>query len=68
MNKNIWTTDKAVRIVIAIALVALYLTNMIPGNRAIVALVVAVVLIATSLVGFCGLYTLLGINTCPLKK
>jgi uncharacterized membrane protein YuzA (DUF378 family) len=24
--------------------------------------------LATGLVGFCGLYTLLGISTCPMKK
>lgn len=68
MHQNIWTTDKAVRIIIALGLFVLYFTNMIPGNRAIVALVVAIGLIVTSFVWFCGLYTLVGINTCPLKK
>lgn len=30
--------------------------------------VAAVVLTLTGAVGFCGLYKVLGINTCPLEK
>lgn len=35
---------------------------------AIVFIVIAIVLIATGALGFCGLYKLLGINTCNIKK
>lgn len=68
MKKNIGTIDKIVRIIIAVVIIVLYALNIISGTLAIVLLVIAAMFIVTSITGFCGLYTLIGINTCPLKK
>ena len=57
-------TDKIVRIVIAISVIILYLMNWISGTLASVLLVFSVIFIVTSFIGFCPLYTILGINTC----
>lgn len=62
------TPDRVIRVLLAIAIVALYYTGLISGTVAIVLLVVAGVFILTSLVSFCPLYRLVGINTCPVKK
>ncbi len=67
MKKNIGSTDKWIRVIIALIIIALYFGNVITGTLAIVLLVVAGVFILTGFVGFCGLYTLLGINTCSKK-
>lgn len=67
MKKNMGTTDKLIRVIIAIVLLALYYTGVIQGTWAIVALVVALIFALTSLVSFCPLYTLFGINTCKTK-
>lgn len=67
MKKNVGTTDKWIRVIIALIIVALYFGNVITGTLAIVLLVVAGIFILTGFVGFCGLYTLLGINTCTKK-
>ena len=64
MKKNVGTTDKWIRIIIALIIVALYIANVISGTLAIVLLIVAGMFIITGFVGFCGLYTLLGISTC----
>ncbi|GAB1474427.1 hypothetical protein MASR2M69_18680 [Bacteroidota bacterium] len=64
MKKNVGTTDKWIRIIIALIIVALYFANVISGTLAIVLLIVAGMFIITGFVGFCGLYTLLGISTC----
>jgi len=64
MKKNMGFTDKIVRIVIAISVIILYLMNWISGTLASVLLVFSVIFIVTSFIGFCPLYTILGINTC----
>jgi hypothetical protein len=68
MKKNIGTTDKSVRIIIAIIIAVLVYMNVIIGALAIGMLVVAVVLLITSITGFCGLYKVFGIHTCKLKE
>lgn len=67
MKKNVGSTDKWIRVIIALIIIALYFGNVITGTLAIVLLVVAGIFILTGFVGFCGLYTLLGINTCTKK-
>lgn len=62
--KNIGSRDRILRIAIAIVLAILAATGMIGGGLAIAAWIVAGVLLATSLVGFCPAYRLLGLNTC----
>ena len=64
MKKNIGNTDKLIRLLLALLVAVLYFTGVISGTLAIILGVVAVVLVVTSMVRFCGLYTLLGINTC----
>lgn len=68
MNKNIGTTDKIIRLIVAALIAVLYLTNVISGTAGIVLLVLAIVLVATSLVSFCGVYALFGLSTCKVRK
>lgn len=68
MKKNMGATDRIIRTLIAVVIAVLYFTHIITGTLGIVLLVFAVVFLLTSLVSFCPLYTLLGINSCPLKK
>ncbi len=68
MKKNVGSTDKAVRIILAIILAILYFTNVVTGTLGIVFLVLAAVLLLTSFIGFCGLYAPFGINTCSKKE
>lgn len=67
MKQNVGTVDRVVRIVVALVLGVLVLTGQVSGVLAIVLGVAAVALLATALIGFCGLYTVLGISTCPRK-
>ena len=63
MNKNMGTADRLIRILAAIGIAALDLNGSISGVVAVVLGVVAVALVATSLVGFCPGYVPLGIST-----
>ena len=63
MKKNMGTFDRALRIVAAVVIIALYFTNVISGVLAIVLLVFAGIFILTSLISNCPLYPLFGMNT-----
>jgi hypothetical protein len=64
MKKNMGGTDKIVRIIIALIIVALFFTKIISGVLGIVLIIVAGVFVLTSLISFCPLYNLVGLNTC----
>jgi hypothetical protein len=68
MKKNIGTTDKIIRLVLAAIIAAVYFTGIITGTLGIVLLVVAVVLALTSLINFCPLYAVIGMSTCSTDK
>jgi uncharacterized membrane protein len=64
-QKNEGTTDRVIRIIGGgVALVAAYMSA---GVLQLVLTVAGAVLIGTGVTGFCGLYRLLGISTCPMK-
>lgn len=63
MKKNMGSTDKIIRIAIAVIIAILYFTNTISGTLALVLGAFAVIFIITSFVSFCPLYTLFGIST-----
>ena len=62
MQANVGSSDRIIRIVLGAILVALFFVVAAPWKW--VPLVAGIVAIATGLLRFCGLYKLLGINTC----
>lgn len=68
MKKNMGGADRAIRIVLALIVGALYYFNMITGTLAYVLLALAAIFVLTSLVSFCPLYVLFGIRTCKVKN
>jgi hypothetical protein len=67
MKKNMGTADRALRIIAAIAIIALYYAGLISGTLAIILLVLAVIFILTSFISFCPLYYPFHINTNKAK-
>ncbi|MFD2100498.1 YgaP family membrane protein [Flagellimonas iocasae] len=68
MKTNMGGMDRVVRLILALVVVALYYFGVISGTLATVLLVLAGIFVLTSLVSFCPLYTLFGINTCKVKN
>ena len=62
MKTNEGTLDRALRVLAGLVLIVLTLTGTIGVWGWI-----GVVPIVTGLIGWCPAYTLLGINTCPMK-
>ena len=67
MKKNMGTTDRVIRLIIAAIIGVLYYTGTISGTLGIVLLVLAGVFVLTSFVSFCPLYAPFGISTCSTK-
>lgn len=65
MIKNVGNLDKIIRIVLGLALLSLLF--ILDGAAKYFGLI-GLVLIVTAGIGFCPLYTLFGIKTCPAKK
>ncbi|MFP1632304.1 DUF2892 domain-containing protein [Zhengella sp. ZM62] len=67
-KNNMGTADRAIRAIAGVVLLALYFMGTASGAWGWVALIVGVVLLATAALGWCPPYSLLGINTCGVKK
>jgi len=63
--KNVGSIDKVIRYIIGVVLLSLLF--IIPGNLKYIGLI-GLVPIVTAAFSFCPLYTIFGINTCPVKK
>lgn len=63
MKLNMSLADRVIRFAIAAVIAVLYMTEVLSGTLAIVLLALALILVLTSVVGFCPLYALLGIDT-----
>lgn len=63
MNTNVGTVDRLLRIVAGLVLIALAATGMVGAWGYI-----GIVPLLTGLFRFCPAYTLLGMNTCGLRK
>jgi hypothetical protein len=63
MTANVGGIDRVLRIVAGLVLIALAVTSVV----GIWGYVVGGIVLATGVFRFCGAYTLLGVNTCPLK-
>ena len=63
MTKNIGTADRAIRTLLAVVIVVLYLTEAISGTAALVLGAFAALLLLTSLVAWCPGYLPFGIST-----
>jgi hypothetical protein len=63
MKQNMGSADKAIRIIVALVIAALYFTHTISGLVATIGLVFAIVFIATSFISWCPAYIPFGIST-----
>lgn len=69
MRKNLGSTDKIVRMVLGIAIGYFAYSTTIETNWIQYLLyVISGIMLLTSIVSFCPLYTVFGANTCDIKE
>lgn len=68
MKNNMGSADRILRILAAIVIAVLYFTGQIEGVVGIILGVLAIILLLTSLVGFCPLYLPFKLSTKKAEK
>lgn len=68
MTLNEGTVDRVIRVALAAVLFFLAFTGAVTGVWAWVAGVAGAIALVTGVVGFCPLYAVLGMNTCPAPR
>jgi hypothetical protein len=63
MKKNLGTADRLARVILALVVGVLYLTDQISGTAAVVLGLFAVVFLVTSFMSFCPLYAMFNLST-----
>ncbi len=63
MKKNMGTTDKLIRVFLAIVILALILKGVLTGTAAVILGIFAAAFVLSSMLGFCPLYAPFKINT-----
>ena len=63
MKTNMGTTDRILRLLVAVIVAILYATDQITGTTAVILLILSGVFILTSFMSFCPLYLPFGIST-----
>ena len=63
MKQNEHFYDRLVRVLVALAVGALFLTGQISGIAAIILGIIAVAFVVTGFIGFCPVYHFLGLST-----
>jgi len=66
MKKNVGNWDRILRVVVGAVLVIWFF--MVPDSSYRYWLLLGLIPLITGLVGTCPIYSMLGMNTCPMKK
>jgi len=67
MKTNVGGIDRIVRLLAGVALIAAGALGMVAEPWNMIAMGAGAVFAVTSVFSFCPLYTLFGINSCPMK-
>ncbi len=67
MKTNMGGIDRVIRFLVAVAIALLVYFDMVSGTLAYILLAVAGIFVLTSLVSFCPLYAIFGMDTCGIK-
>ncbi len=68
MKKNVGSADRIIRVILAAVFAVLYFTGIVPGTVGLVLVALGGIFVLTSLISFCPIYAIVGLNTCPAKK
>lgn len=68
MKTNVGSIDRVLRVLIAVAASILYFTGTVEGTLGYIVLAVGAIMLLTALIGFCPIYSIVGLSTCKTKK
>jgi len=66
-EKNVGMIDRVIRILVGIALLAVFALNMVAAPWSYLVALVGLIVLVTGAIGTCALYSLIGMNTAEKK-
>ncbi len=63
LTSNVGTADRTLRLILAIVLIVLFYTGIMPGIVGVIGLIIALLLTVTSLISFCPVYKIFRVNS-----
>jgi len=66
-EKNVGTIDRAIRIILGLVLIMIFALNIVAAPWSYFVVLIGIITLATGVLGICGLYSLLGMNTTGKK-
>lgn len=66
MEKNVGYSDKLLRATAGLVMVVL--GQMLRGPLRTILMIAGIVTVYEAVIGWCGMYSLMGINTCPAEE
>ena len=67
MTCNVGGVERPIRIIMGIVVIAVGAFGSLPPAATAIALVVGTIALVTGAIGYCPLWALLGLNTCPAQ-
>lgn len=64
MKQNMGSADRLIRLAVTVVLGGLYFSGAVTGILGIIVLVLGIIMLITSMAGYCPLYAPFGISTC----
>ncbi len=65
-QQNVGTVDRVIRVIVGLALLAGFFVFPEAGLRWL--FLIGIIPLVTGIVGSCGVYSLLGVSTCPTRR
>lgn len=66
-EKNVGTIDRVIRIILGLVLVMIFALNLVAPPWSYLVVLIGIIALATGILGTCGLYSLMGMNTTGKK-
>jgi hypothetical protein len=64
MKINMSSADRMIRVVLVAIFAYLYFSGTVVGIFGLILLILAIVFLGTSIIGFCPIYKIFGVSTC----
>ena len=68
MKLNMGSADRIIRLLVAAVFAYLYFSGTVAGTLGLILVVLGGVFALTSIIGYCPLYSIVGINTCKAQS
>ena len=68
MKKNVGTLDQKIRFIVGLLFLILFFSNTVKGNWGLALVIVGGILVLTSVIKICPVYSIFGVSTCAISK